>query len=45
MKFREVSDKFVSMGRSKFIFQMNGDSWIIPLKNGDTLVVALGALL
>ena len=31
MKFRKISDKFVSSGRSQFIFWMDGDSQIITL--------------
>ena len=31
MKFRKISDEFVSSGRSQFIFQMDGDSRIITL--------------
>ena len=31
MKFGKISDEFVSSGRSQFVFQMDGDSWIITL--------------
>ena len=31
MKFGKISDEFVSLGRSQFIFQMDGDSQIITL--------------